>query len=480
MMLDRAVTGAPILTAAQMRAAEERAIAAGSSVSELMERAGTGVAEWVHRLAAGAQVLILCGPGNNGGDGYVAARVLAGRGMNVRVAALGDPRTEAAAEARKGWTGPVESFPGELPEDRLYAPVVVDAVFGTGLTRPVDQPVALALQSLAGNARLALAVDLPSGAETDTGGDFRKFQLAEFDVTLALGALKPAHVLQPVAHHCGSLQVIDIGLGLDRIGSSRDNVSAVETVAVPWILKPHASSHKYSRGMVAVISGPMHGASELAALAAYRAGAGYVLLLTGGLPHPPHAIVRQRWSADALGDKRIGAVVIGPGLGRDDRAREKLDAALASPHPLVVDGDALHLLDLDRLRTRDAATVLTPHAGEFAALFGEGEGSKIARTQDAARRSNAVVVFKGADTVIAAPNGWADVALPASPWLSVAGTGDVLAGAIATMIAQQNRMPLQAASAGVWLHAEAARLLNRCLLADELADALPLALEHTL
>ncbi len=254
----------------------------------------------------------------------------------------------------------------------------------------------------------------------------------------------------------------------------------VRTIEVPRIAKPGPASHKYSRGMVIVVSGPMHGASELAALAAYRAGAGYVLLLTGGLPHPPHAIVRQRWSTDALADTRIGAVVIGPGLGRDERARDKLEVALASPHPLVIDGDALHLLDLERLRAREAATVLTPHAGEFAALFGNGEGSKMARAQDAARRSNAVVVFKGADTVVAAPDGSVDLAPPGSAWLSVAGTGDVLTGAIGAMLAQQASAPLDAASAGVWLHGEAARLLNRCFLADELADALPLALARSL
>lgn len=472
--------GALILTAAQMRAAEERAIAGGASVAALMERAGTGVADMVHRLAAGAEVLILCGPGNNGGDGYVAARVLANRGMQVRVAALDDPRTEAAAKARQGWTGPVERFPGEHPEDHEYAPVMVDAVFGTGLSRPVDQPVALAIEALASRAKLAIAVDLPSGAETDTGSDFGKSGLAGFGVTLALGALKPAHLLQPVAHRCGAVHVIDIGLGLDQIETTRDHVSAVRTLAAQEIAKPHAASHKYSRGMVAVVSGPMHGASELAARAAYRAGAGYVLLLTGGLPHPPHAIVRRRWSADALDDKRIGAVVIGPGLGRDDRAREKLDAALASPHPLVIDGDALHLLDLGRLQSRQAPAVLTPHTGEFAALFGEDHESKIARTQQAARQSNATVVFKGADTVIAQPDGWANVAPPSSSWLSVAGTGDVLAGAIAAMLAQRPGAPFDAASAGVWLHAEAARLLDRCFLADELADALPLALAHSL
>jgi hydroxyethylthiazole kinase-like uncharacterized protein yjeF len=220
----------------------------------------------------------------------------------------------------------------------------------------------------------------------------------------------------------------------------------------------------------------MHGASELAALAACRAGAGYVLLLTGGLPQPPHAVVRRNWTPDALADPRIGAIVIGPGLGRDDRSREKLAAALATSHPLVIDGDALHLLDLDQLRQRAAAAILTPHAGEFAALFGDREASKIVRAQDAARRSNAVVVFKGADTVVARPDGRTNVMPLASPWLSTAGTGDVLAGTIAALLAQHPHAPFEAASAGAWLHARAAALLNRCFLADELADMLPHAL----
>ncbi len=471
-MFDRAVTGAPVLTVAQMRAAEDRAIAAGSSVSALMERAGSGVAEWVHRLAAGSPVLILCGPGNNGGDGYVAARVLASRGMDVRVAALGDPRTEAAAEARKGWTGPVEPVPHPLSNADAYSGVYVDAAFGTGLNRPLPESMSDVIEQLVRLSRLSIAVDLPSGIDSDTGNDQELFLEAGYDVTLALGTLKPAHVLQPTARHCGAVRLIDIGLGTID--------APVRTLGRSWMRKPQPWTHKYSRGMVAVVSGPMHGASELAALSAYRAGAGYVLLLTGGLPHPPHAIVRQRWSVDALDDKRIGAVVIGPGLGRGDRAREKLEAALASSHPLVIDGDALHLLDLDRLQAREALTILTPHAGEFDALFGKGEGSKIVRTQDAARRSNAVVVFKGADTVIARPDGQTRVAISASPWLSVAGTGDVLAGAIATMVTQYPYLPLEAVSSGVWLHAEAARLLNRCFLADELADALPVALERAL
>lgn len=472
--------GLPILTADAMRAAEARAIAAGSSVTTLMERAGRGVARWVQRLGAGAPVLVLCGPGNNGGDGYVAARVLREHGMSVRVAALGEPRTEAAAVARDLWNGPIEAMPDALPANEAYAPVVVDALFGTGLTRPLDPAVAAGLQALVDYARLAVAVDLPSGAETDIGDDFGRAALASYEVTLALGALKPAHVLQPSAAQCGAVRVIDIGLGLDDIAAPRESVSAVETAGTPRLARPEPHSHKYSRGMVAVVAGSMSGAAELAARAAYRAGAGYVLLLTGGLPQPPNAIVRRAWRAEALDDARIGAVVIGPGLGRTDRARERLAAAIASERPLVIDGDALHLLDLAAIRGRQSPVILTPHAGEFAALFGDVTGSKIARAQAAAQASGAIVVFKGADTVIAAPNGWANVLSGGSPWLSVAGTGDVLAGAIGTMLAQMPWDPLGAASAGAWLHAEAARACAAPFLADELADALPLAIRRAL
>lgn len=474
-MFSRVPDGAPVLTAAAMRAAEERAIAEGASVSALMERAGTGVAEWVHRLAAGSEVLILCGPGNNGGDGTVAARVLASRGVKVRVAALGEPKTRAAAAARaawKAWGGAVEPFPGAAGPDRP-APVVVDAVFGTGLTRAIDAPVARAIEAAVHAARLSIAVDLPSGAEADTGGDFDGHCIAPFDVTLALGALKPAHILDPLAELCGAVRVID--LALDDLSDAGD---VAWTLPKPFLPAPRSWWHKYERGMVALVSGPMHGAAELAARAAYRAGAGYVLLLTGGLPHPPHAIVRQRWRAEALDDKRIGAVVIGPGLGRDDRAREKLDAALASDRRLVIDGDALHLIDPDRLRARAAPTVLTPHGGEFTALFGEGAGGKIAQTRAAAARCGAVVVHKGADTVIADPDGLVWVAPRGAGWLSVAGTGDVLAGAIAAMIAMWPGEVLRAVGAGVWLHGQAAHMLDRCFLADELADALPLAYER--
>lgn len=227
--------------------------------------------------------------------------------------------------------------------------------------------------------------------------------------------------------------------------------------------------------MVVVIAGEMSGAAELAALSAMRAGAGYVLLLGEGLAGQPHAIVRRPFAGEALSDARIGAVVIGVGLGRGAVAGTRLDQALASSHPLVIDGDALHLLDeqrLSRVCGHGAPVVLTPHAGEFDALFGKGGGSKIERARAAARKSGATVVFKGADTVIAAPDGMVRVAQGTSGWLSTAGTGDVLAGAIGAMLAGNHGSAIDAAAAGVWLHGAAADRLGGSFIADDLARAL--------
>ena len=425
------------------------------TVDTLMTRAGEGVAEAVRRLAAGREVLILCGPGNNGGDGYVAAAALARAGMPVRVAAVGEPRSDVARRARAAWTGPVEPLGEARP-----APIIVDALFGTGLVRPLDPAIAEPLHRLVATAQLAIAIDLPSGVATDTGealGDVPPFHL-----TLALAAPKPAHLLQPAARFCGKVGVLDIGV---------PTTSDITVLDRPHLPSPGPNSHKFSRGTVAIASGGMAGAALLASEAAMRAGAGYVALLGPVQPGAPHALVRKPLDDHALADPRIGALLVGPGLGRDDTARSTVNKALASHHPLVIDGDALHLITPDLLKARGGAIILTPHAGEFDALFGTSPGSKIDRTRAAAAAAGATVVFKGADTVIAAPDGQVRIAPDANDWLSTAGTGDVLAGAVAAMLAAK-LPPLDAASAGVWLHADAARRAGASFIADDLAAML--------
>ncbi len=442
-----------ILTAAEMRAAEERAIASGTPVELLMERAGAGVAEAAWRFAGPLKTLVLCGPGNNGGDGYVAARYLRARGMNVQVAALGEPKAGAAASARAAWTGPVVPIAEAQP-----APLLIDALFGTGLSRGLDDALAERLASLAAAARIRVAVDLPSGVDTDTGGLLSS--VPRFDLTVTFATLKPAHLLQPAASTCGRIATVDIGI---------EAQSRLVEVGQPTLAPPGPDDHKYTRGVVAVIGGTMPGASELAALSATRAGAGYVLLIEPEARFaPPHAIVRHV-AADPralLDDGRIGAVVVGPGLGRDQGAQRVLAAALESGRALVVDGDALHLLGARKL---DMPAILTPHEGEFRALYPDLRGgSKVERARAAAARSGAVIVYKGADTVVAAPDGRAALAGEASTWLSTAGTGDVLAGAIGAMLAR-GLAPFEAAQAGVWLHGEAARRAGKAFLADDLA-----------
>ncbi|WEK42873.1 MAG: NAD(P)H-hydrate dehydratase [Candidatus Sphingomonas colombiensis] len=448
--------GKPILTDAEMRAAENRAIAAGTNVEALMERAGAAVAEQVRRIAGDREVLILCGPGNNGGDGYVAARILAATGHAVRVASTGEPRSPAAIAARRGWGSAVEPLAAAQP-----ASVLVDALFGTGLTRGLETETAAALVRLVQAAQLSIAVDLPSGAATDDGRLLSASPI--YDLTLALGALKPSHLLLPAAARSRQLLVLDIGVPVE---------SGATVLARPKLATPAAQAHKYSRGMVAIIAGAMPGAAALAAISAAAGGAGYVLLLGSATDRLPHAVVRRRYDPASLADTRIGALLIGPGLGRDDRARDRLSDALASDRPLVVDGDALHLVRAEQIAARNAPTILTPHGGEFDALFGNGDASKIERARDAAKATGATIVFKGADTVIATPDGGVSIARAAPTWLSTAGTGDVLAGVIAARLAVGGDASI-AAGEGVWLHGEAARRAGAAFIADDLARHLP-------
>lgn len=449
----------PILTAAEMRAAEQAAIDVGTSVETLMERAGAAVAEAAWRIAGHAEMLILCGPGNNGGDGYVAARLLQDRGVRVRVAAAGPPKADAARNAAARWAGAVEDLAQAKP-----APVLIDALFGTGLARPLEPATADALERLATAAHRRITVDLPSGVATDDGALLGP--VPHFDLTITFGALKPAHALLPAAEYCGQTAVADIGLGA---------VADPRTIRIgrPHLAAPAHAANKYSRGKLAVVAGPMPGASQLAATAAQRSGAGYVELLSTVTDAPPHALVRRAWDAHALDDPRITAVIVGPGLGRDGEGRARLDAALGCGKPLLLDADALTLIGRTR-HDRLAGHVLTPHWGEFTRLFGDDGRDRLTQVRAAAAGSGAIVLLKGADSIVAHPDGRAAIAPLAPSWLATAGTGDVLAGIIGGLLAN-GHAPFDAVQAGLWLHAEAARLAGPMMIADDLVAYLPAA-----
>jgi hydroxyethylthiazole kinase-like uncharacterized protein yjeF len=441
---------APILTASAMREAEAACAIQGTSLSQLMELAGAAVADATWRMAAGAPVLILCGPGNNGGDGYVAARLLATRGAAVRVAALAEPATELAKAARAGWSGTVEKMDGRLAP----APLIVDALFGVGLSRPIADELAAILGHFAD--RRVLAVDVPSGIDSDGGADWMPPLPA--DVTLALGALKPAHVLLPTAPACGRILLAPIGISANK---------TMRTLPTTRETKPEATAHKFTRGMVLVFAGPMRGAAGLTAGAALRAGAGYVVL-DGSERAPFSAIVTESDAkfGERLGDPRVGAVVIGPGFPAGDELLFDVEAALDSGKPLVLDAAAIDAA-LPRLSETPRKAILTPHEGEFARAFPQLYGSKIDRAKAAAARTQAVVIYKGADTIVAAPDGRVSAAWPGSPWLATAGTGDILAGACGAMLARGGDTFDAAVAAVGWHIAQAARI-GPGLVADDL------------
>jgi ADP-dependent NAD(P)H-hydrate dehydratase / NAD(P)H-hydrate epimerase len=465
-------SGVPIVTAAEMRAAEQAVFASGVAQDRLMEQAGAAVARETARFAMGRPILILAGPGNNGGDAYVAARLLHAEGHDVSLVATGAPAAGAAERMHALWHGPTSSLYAARPR-----PVLVDGLFGTGMTRPLERGLAAVFADLHKQAEFTLAIDLPSGIDTDTGADLGAPK--GIDVTLALGALKPGHVLDAGIERCGKVLLADLNIPVD---------TRRRTVARPRLEAPDAHSHKYSRGLVAVIEGAMPGAARLAARAAMAGGAGYVVL-AGDRPwgDGPDALVRREVRSaedltEFLGWERIDAVVLGPGLGRDRRAEAFLRAAFAVDKPLILDGDALTLLGTGATRwleTRAAATWITPHSGEFDRMFGSGEDSKIDRTLAAAAEAHATIVHKGADTVIASPRGDVRVLAGASPWLSTAGTGDVLAGLLAAQVARGGKGTAPA-EAAAWLHARAAQLAGSALIADALVMHIPGAISECL
>ncbi|HEU5067759.1 MAG TPA: NAD(P)H-hydrate dehydratase [Sphingomicrobium sp.] len=445
------------MTAEAMRSAEQAVIDQGVSVETLMERAGAALAQTALRYAGPIPAIVLCGPGNNGGDGYVAARHLAESGVNVRVAALMDPKSEAVKWARSRWQGDVESLSEETPA----APLLIDALFGTGLRNELEPFLVKELWRLCDRANVSVACDLPSGIQTDSGAELSI--VPQFDLCVTFGALKPAHRLMPSMARCGRVVVADIGIAAE---------SEWHEIGPPLLPPLDPAGHKYDRGMVECVAGEMPGATALAATAAARAGAGYVRIRSEShIANVPAAVVQGQHGS--LDDARIGALLIGPGLGRDNR--ELLDQALAAHRPTVIDGDALSLLAARVGELHGLNAVLTPHQGEFEHLFPQLVGSKPERALAAARQTDCVVIFKGPDTLIASPDGRLGFAPPAPAWLATAGTGDVLAGMLAAMIARV-LPPFEAASAAVWLHGRAAECAGPHMIADDLAAAIPQAL----
>ncbi len=496
-----------LLTPRQMALADRLTIEAGTPGIVLMERAGAAVADQAARLARSAgRIAVLCGPGNNGGDGFVAARLLQARGFRVRVALLGDiasVRGDAAlAAARWGQSvAPAANF--SLGEDDL----VVDALFGAGLDRDLTGPARDCVERInqyGRSGRPVLAVDVPSGIDGETGAERGAAVQATASVTFF--RLKPGHLLLPGRARCGALAVADIGIGaatLAAIGPKAfANVPAVWRAAFPG-LRP--GSNKYSRGSALVLSGSAShtGAARLAARAALRVGAGLSTLASPldavavNAAHSTAVMVAPfdgaAGFAELLADGRRNAVVMGPGAGVGPATRALVAAALGgdrsgSVRSFVLDADALTSFAGDAkalallTRTGRIDTVITPHDGEFLRLFkGEDEilnlSCKLACARAAATFLGAVVVSKGADTVVAEPGGLATIGLDLPPTLATAGSGDVLAGLIGGLLAQG--MPaFEAASCAVWLHGAAAHAFGPGLIAEDLTETLPLALRE--
>jgi len=476
------MNGYELLTVAQMGAADSAAIKGDVSGLSLMERAGRAVAEHAARLAGNRTVVVLCGPGNNGGDGYVAARYLKNRGHHVRVAALGDPlklQGDAAKNFNR-WQGPVEKLALIVLEEGC---IVVDALFGAGLGRDVDGVCAQVLTAAATLKLPSVAVDLPSGINGDTGAVMGCALTAVETVTFF--RKKPGHLLYPGRGYCGDVHVVDIGIPqgvLDEIAPmSFENTPALWSAQVFGNLK--VTRHKYDRGH-AVIAGSatMPGAARLAARAGRRAGAGLVTLAVPEsalgiyLAGDPGNLVEARDDfAATLKDPRRNAVLAGPGLGIGPETRDMvLEALSGGERAVVLDADALTSFADDPLtlfKAIEGPCVLTPHEGEFRRLF-DVSGDKVSRAREAAHQSGAVIVLKGADTVICAPDGRAAINANAPAWLGSAGAGDVLAGIVTGFMAT-GASPFEAACAAVWCHGAAARHAGPGMIAEDIAENIP-------
>jgi hydroxyethylthiazole kinase-like uncharacterized protein yjeF len=484
-----------LLSNAEMAEADRQTIAGGVSGIQLMERAGTAVADAVLAgFPAGSRTIVVAGPGNNGGDGFVAARLLAERGYHVEVLLVGEAarlKGDAALAANK-WTGPVAAAD---PAALGGAQVVIDALFGAGLDRPVEGLARAMIESMNAQPAPVVAVDLPSGINGTSGAVMGTAVKAARTVTFF--RKKPGHVLLPGRFYCGATSIADIGIPDSVLAQMAPQT--FENIPALWRLHfptPQNAGHKYDRGHAVIVSGPSWstGAARLAARGALRAGAGLVTIASPREALAINAVasvavmVRPIDGADELtkflGDPRSNAFAIGPGVGVSDETCKLVLAGLSGERAVVLDADATTSFSGNPERLREAlhrrryhATILTPHEGEFSRYFGALEartevGSKLERARLAAGIVEAVVLLKGADTVVAASDGRAAIAANAPPYLATAGAGDVLAGMAAGLLAQG--MPaFEAAAAAVWLHGEAAVSFGPGLISEDLPEALP-------
>lgn len=520
------MSGEALLTNQEMARADTLAAASGVPSLALMENAGRAVAAEAERMVSpGARIVVVCGPGNNGGDGFVAARLLKERGYNVQLGLLGDLarlKGDAAAMAAR-WKGTALDAV-TLPLG--VADLVVDALFGAGLSRALDGDAARCVEGIVASGKPVLAVDVPSGLDGTTGSAAGAVVRATRTVTFF--RRKPGHLLMPGRALCGEVVVADIaipatvladGPGLPPGGERGAAVSVATWANGPelWLARfplPRADGHKYSRGHAVVVSGPRHrtGAARMAARGALRAGAGLVTVAS-----PPDAVPVNAASLTAImlqpfesalglagivADERKTAVLIGPACGVDAETCALVTTVLAAKAAAVLDADALTAFAPDKdeksrvhfgftpvaakedigggaealfaaIKARpERPVVLTPHEGELKRLFGDVAGSKLERARAAARQSGAVVILKGADTVIAAPDGRAAINENAPPWLATAGSGDVLAGFVTGLLAQR-MAAFDAACAAVWLHGDAGGRFGPGLIAEDIAEMLP-------
>lgn len=488
-MIHSAAKPREILTVAQMTAADRTAIHSGTPGTVLMERAGRIVADAIVARYHLRPILVLVGPGNNGGDGYVVARLLSELGWPVRIEALASPRTDDACAAARAWSGPVAALQSRAGDGEL----VIDALFGAGLDRPLGPDVARLARSLDRAGAMIVAIDVPSGLSGDLGqpldgGSFRA------DLTVTFHRRKFAHVLQPGRDICGEVVVGDIGLEaavpVDPPATLFENGPDLWLSRYPW---PKVSAHKHTRGRMIVVSGEAWstGAARLAARAGLRAGAGLVTLFS-----PPEALLVNAAHLEAVmlqpfeteeelenAASDAESAVIGPAAGVTDATLSNVLALARTGAALVIDADALSVFrdDPDELFSiLDRDDVLTPHPGEFERVFPgllEGSPERITAARAAAARAQAVVVVKGPDTVVAAPDGRAAVNLNGSPWLATAGSGDVLAGVIGGLIAQ-GMDSFEAACAGVWIHAACAEAVGPGLISEDLPGLVPMVLKQ--